>query len=575
MAYQTQTHRAAHCPGSVLILGLAVAACGRVGLDPRKPASEAGDRDSGGLSPDVAATADARDGSATWADVPTGENGMNDFCSAWTKTVCAIEVDCCRARGFGASVDWCPVPSRPRYFVEQPTCVGKLVTPEDFDVVAAQSCVEIQPQLLAGCAPARRDSAVHAAAIASCERIAPKPLSAPGFCTPGLPCPAPYGMVSVCYTPPGSGGIPECSAPMPPRLEGEACTLEIACADGLVCGPGGTCTPPLSDGDRCTNAVQCRSGYCDRVCGEPPAIADSRCQDLERLARYALYLNVGNGSVVTVTDHRLVWLGYYGPRGEYLHHATKDGTGPVVHLAPQVVHRYSNLALIADDDHVYDIDKGVIGRIALADGSRQDLATVDFDGHLEAKDGDDLIVVEDYCNRMARVSVVDGRVVLHPGRHEVNQDDRTPKVAVDDQAIYCANGRRITRFAHNGNFSLVTEEAVSSLGWTIGLQAFGGRLYYWPAGDSVMDKGFLRTLDLGTGRLSLVTPPSTPAGGTIADSVKGLLFWPTANGIQQYAPDSGAAVLIELPLPAGKSIAMDEAFVYWIHQNGVYRWPRP
>jgi hypothetical protein len=530
---------------------------------------------SGGAAGATGAPPESRDGAAGAADAPASVNGIQDFCATWSKTVCAIEVECCQARGFKASVEWCPIPSRPTYLVQQPECSGKLVAPDNFDDAAAQACIDAQPQLFAGCAPARRDSAAHAAAVASCEHIAPRPLPTSGPCDPDLGCAAPAGMVSVCYYTPGSGGIPECSPPATPLGEGERCNSEASgCADGLVCGPALTCTPPLADGQTCANNSQCASGFCNDVCGSPPPIADSRCQELQQLANYALYMNVGNGTNVTATKRRLVWLGYYGAHGEFLHHAPKDGSGPVVHLTPESVHTYPNVQLIADDDFVYDIDKGVVGRISLDDGSRKDLADVGFAGYLQAKDGDDLIVVADYCNRLARVSVIDGSVALHPGKYETNANDKTPLVAVDDQAVYCANGTRITRFGRGGDFATVTQEAVSKLGWTVGLQAFDERLYYWAGGDSTADKGMLRVLDLATGTIALVTPPSTPASLTTADPAKGLLLWASAGGIQQYAPASGTAVMVATPVNVGQP-AFDEAYFYWISGSGLYRWPRP
>jgi hypothetical protein len=530
---------------------------------------------SGGAAGATVAPPETRDGAANPADAPASVNGIQDFCATWTETVCAIEVECCQARGFKASVEWCPVPSRPTYLVQQPVCSGKLPAPDNFDNAAAQACLDAQAQLFAGCAPARRDSAAHAAAVASCEHIAPKPLPTSGFCDINLGCAAPAGMVSVCYYGPGSGGIAECSAPKPPLGEGEPCDSEPSgCADGLVCGPARTCTPPLGDGQSCAKSSQCASGFCKDVCGAPPPIADSRCEELQQLASYALYMNVGNGTNVAVTKSRLVWIGYYGPGGEFLHHAPKDGSGKVVHLTPEMVHISTNVQLIADDDYVYDIDKGVVGRTSLADGSHRDLADVGFAGYLQARDGNDLIVVADYCSRMARVSVVDGSVALHPGKYESDANDKNPLAAVDDQAVYCANGTRITRFGRDGAFATVTQEAVSKLGWTVGLQALGGRLYYWAAGDSATDKGMLHVLEPSAGKITLVTPPSTPASLTIADPGKGLLLWASAGGIQQYAPASGTAVVVATPVNVGQP-AFDEAYFYWINGSGLYRWPRP
>ncbi|MBN2574990.1 MAG: hypothetical protein JXP73_10545 [Deltaproteobacteria bacterium] len=531
---------------------------------------------SGGAAGGTGAPPETRDGGAGEAGAPVDPDGLLDYCEAWTRAVCAIEVECCQARGFEASVEWCPVPARPTSFVLQPSCTGKLVTPDDFDAAAARACVDLQPQLFAGCRLARRDSDAYAAAMASCAQVAPPDLLEPGqICYTNLPCAAPPGMVSVCYYEPGSGGIGECSEPVIPPGEGEPCEAAIGCAPDLVCGTAGTCTSPLADGEPCWAAAQCSSGYCDSVCAEPPPIPDSRCETLQQLAKYALYMNVGNGSRVTATETRLVWLGYYGPRGEILHHAPKDGRGPVVHLTPEAVHHSTNVDLVADDDYVYDIDNGVVGRVSLADGSRAALADVGFDGTLAAKRGDDLVIVADYCNRMARVSAASGAVALHPGQHATNRDSQTPQAAADDDAVYCANGRRITRFGDDGGFAVITEEAVSSIGWTTGIQALGGKLYYWASGDSVEDKGLLRILDPGTGQITLVTPPSAPLTMMAADPAKGLLLWGTEDGIQQYAPGSGASVLAEPPVPVGRQVALDEAYFYWIHEDGIYRWPRP
>lgn len=56
---------------------------------------------------------------------------------------------------------------------------------------------------------------------------------------------------------------------------------------------------------------------------------------------------------------------------------------------------------------------------------------------------------------------------------------------------------------------------------TAGLQAFGGSLYYWTSGDSVEDKGLLRILDIATGQIALVTPPSDPMTMIAADAARG------------------------------------------------------
>ena len=530
----------------------------------------------GGAGGATGAPPEARDGGVDPTDAPSSVNGIQDYCAAWTKTVCAVEVACCKARGYKVSVNWCPVPSPLAYFPQQPVCSGKLVPSDNFNNASAQACIDAQAQLFAGCAPARRDSAAQAAAIASCEQIAPKPLPTSGQCNPELGCAAPVGKVSVCYYAPGSGGIAECSPPSTPLLEGERCNNEaVACAAGLVCGPAITCIPPLADGQACQQGVQCRSGYCDGVCASPPPIADSRCKELEQLASHALYMNTGGGTHVTVTKSRLVWLGYSGAKGEFLHHAPKDGSGPVMHLTPQAVRTYPTVELIADDDDVYDFDKGVVGRVALADGARQSLADVGFAGQMDVRDGNDLIVVGDYCNRMARVSVVDGSVTHHPGKHEGMADSQTPHAAVDDQAVYCTNGARITRFGRNGSFAVLTEQAVPSLGWTVELRAFGGRLYFWAGGDSVKDKELMRILDLGTGTISLVTPPSALGSEVATDLGKGLLFWGTATDVQQYAPASGAAVVVATPVPIAQQLALDESFFYWFNGDGLYRSPRP
>jgi hypothetical protein len=71
----------------------------------------------------------------------------------------------------------------------------------------------------------------------------------------------------------------------------------------------------------------------------------------------------------------------------------------------------------------------------------------------------------------------------------------------------------------------------------------------------------------------LPPPCSTPTSLTVAEPAKGLLWWATASGIQQYAPGTGAATLIETPVRVGQP-TLDEVYFYWINGSGLYRWPR-
>jgi hypothetical protein len=85
----------------------------------------------------------------------------------------------------------------------------------------------------------------------------------------------------------------------------------------------------------------------------------------------------------------------------------------------------------------------------------------------------------------------------------------------------------------------------------------------------------MRILDLGTGTISLLTPPSALGSKMAADPGKGLLSWGTKTGIQQYAPASGAAVVVETTVPIPQQLAVDESFFCWISGNGIYRLARP
>ena len=161
------------------------------------------------------------------------------------------------------------------------------------------------------------------------------------------------------------------------------------------------------------------------------------------------------------------------------------------------------------------------------------LADVGFDGQLAARVGDDLIVVDGTCNRLTRVSVTDGSTQVHPGSVEVNQSSTFAYVAADDEAIYCANRRRIARFGHSGDFAIVTEEAVESAGWVTGLQVVEGLLYYGASGDLIDDKDLLRVLDPSSGEITKLQRPEPQDSRVFADPSRGQLFWTTeSNAIQ-------------------------------------------
>ena len=57
---------------------------------------------------------------------------------------------------------------------------------------------------------------------------------------------------------------------------GQACDDFQACVEGAFCAVGldgfsgaGTCSTPRENGELCDGANQCKSGFCDGVCGAP------------------------------------------------------------------------------------------------------------------------------------------------------------------------------------------------------------------------------------------------------------------------------------------------------------------
>ncbi|MCA9666389.1 MAG: hypothetical protein KC503_12400 [Myxococcales bacterium] len=82
-----------------------------------------------------------------------------------------------------------------------------------------------------------------------------------GHCQSGLAC-----VAKTCQT---------------PRARGEACpTGHGDCASGLICGPAGTCSDRLADGETCTDNAQCalRSTCIAGQCA-PRGSAGARCDD--------------------------------------------------------------------------------------------------------------------------------------------------------------------------------------------------------------------------------------------------------------------------------------------------------
>ncbi len=495
------------------------------------------------------------------------------FCAAWQNAVCEIEVDCCASRGYEVSLEVCTLPNRAEYLLQQPICSGWLQTPENFDADAASRCVELVPEFYADCRPAARDTEVFEQVTASCEMIAPQPYPEPGQVCSALPCQAPSGMVSVCDYTPGSGGISECFPPVPAQPMGAECGFDVYCDVDLVCVDG-TCVRPLARDAACSVDAHCESGYCDGVCTDAPPIGDARCELMQHLERHALYVEEGVGQTLAVNSDRVVWPGYYGPRGEKLHHAPKDGTGPIVHLTPEGSYLSPTFPLV-DESYAYEITDGIVDRTDLDDGSREVLADVGFT-HSQLVEfwGDELLLVDGMCSRVSWLSTRTGELREHPESRDDVGSSNYAYAAVDDVAAYCARDRRIVRFDHDGHFATITEEAVEPRGWVWKLVAVDGLLYYMVAGDPIEDRDQPRVIDPNTGEVTKLTPP-TPLTSMFADQTTAELFWTAERSIVRYSVRTDSFDTIELPAPTSTNLAFDSDHFYWRFEQGIYRWPRP
>jgi hypothetical protein len=104
--------------------------------------------------------------------------------------------------------------------------------------------------------------------------VDPNRPSEPGYCTrlpgPGLPC-SPLGE---CHESARCDDRPNDEGPMCVRLgeNGEPCTGHAQCLNGHC--PAGHCSPPLAEGDECTTNLRCaeglacQDGVCQRTAGE-------------------------------------------------------------------------------------------------------------------------------------------------------------------------------------------------------------------------------------------------------------------------------------------------------------------
>jgi hypothetical protein len=149
----------------------------------------------------------------------------------------------------------------------------------------------------------------------------------------------------------------------------------------------------------------------------------------------------------------------------------------------------------------------------------------------------------------------------------------TPHVTVDSTWTYCAQNANIVRFGDAGEFEVVTDTAVETPGWVISLEIVFGKLHYWVTSTDDTDQ--LRILDPEAGDVQRVVAPEPPQSRLYADRDKGLLFWTTGSGIQQWSSATGEFTLVAPPVPPLRTLALDATHFYWRVDAGLYRWPRP